>query len=360
MGFVAAPRGVLQPGPTRTHVGVELGGTGDLLGIVSARGFSAAAVVRKEEDQRVFGDAEVIERVEQAADVLVHAVDHGGVGLHAEILPLGVDVFVLIPGFGFLVALWNRPLRFHQPHGDLFLEAVFAQDIPAFGEAAFVLGDVFRFGVEGVMRGGVGQVVEKRAAAFGVTADGINGVIGEGVGGVEIVGELGDAFVVVAEGPDFPTFELGVGLVGIEEIAAAVPEAVRLLESSVVWEGSRFAAVVPLPTHARGIAREAEALAEGDHVFREELFLPLAAVAWVEPGEEGSTRRGALGVVVELRELHPLGGEAVDVRRVDLAAVAADVGPAHVVRHDEEDVGWLRGEGGGGQQQDGEKRAHDG
>ena len=275
-------------------------------------------------------------------------------------MPFGVDVFVLVPRLGFLVSRGDVPLRIYKAHLDLLLQTLFAQDVPAFGEAAFVLGDVFRFGVEGVMRGGVGQVVEKRAAAFGATADGINGVIGEGVGGVEIVGELGDAFVVVAEGPDFPTFELGVGLVGIEEIAAAVPEAVRLLETPVVGESAGLAAVVPLPTHARGIAREAEALAEGDHVFREELFLPLAAVAWVEPGEEGSTRRGALGVVVELRELHPLGGESVDVRRVDLAPVAADVGPAHVVRHDEEDVGGLRGEGGGGQQQDGEKRAHDG
>ena len=39
----------------------------------------------------------------------------------------------------------------------------------------------------------------------------------------------------------------------------------------------------------------------------------------------------------------PLCGEAVEVRRADLAAVAADVAEAHIVGHDEDDIGALGG-----------------
>ena len=50
--------------------------------------------------------------------------------------------------------------------------------------------------------------------------------------------------------------------------------------------------------------------------------------------------RGAVGTAgVGGRELHARSGQAVQVRRLDLAPVAAQVGVAHVVRHDEDDVG---------------------
>ena len=58
----------------------------------------------------------------------------------------------------------------------------------------------------------------------------------------------------------------------------------------------------------------------------------------------GSPRRATLlGVVV--REHHSVAGQAVDVRRLvsdQSATVGAEVGDAHVVAHDDEDVGPLR------------------
>ena len=63
-------------------------------------------------------------------------------------------------------------------------------------------------------------------------------------------------------------------------------------------------------------------------------------VAGVLAGHQAAARRGADGAAgVELRELHPLGRHAVDVRRLDLLlAVAAEFAVAEVVGDDEHDV----------------------
>jgi hypothetical protein len=45
---------------------------------------------------------------------------------------------------------------------------------------------------------------------------------------------------------------------------------------------------------------------------------------------------------VETRRAHPAGGERIEVRRLDLAPVAADVGKGHVIGDDEQDVRLVR------------------
>jgi hypothetical protein len=46
----------------------------------------------------------------------------------------------------------------------------------------------------------------------------------------------------------------------------------------------------------------------------------------------------AFGRVVELREAQPFRGQAVEIRRLDLAAVAADIGETHVIDENKQDV----------------------
>ncbi len=59
----------------------------------------------------------------------------------------------------------------------------------------------------------------------------------------------------------------------------------------------------------------------------------------VVAGHQAGPRRPAAGGVVHLREAQAAGGQPIEVGRGDLAAVAADVGEAHVVGQDEHDVG---------------------
>jgi hypothetical protein len=81
--------------------------------------------------------------------------------------------------------------------------------------------------------------------------------------------------------------------------------------------------------------------------------VPHAGLVRIEAGEQARPRRATARGVVELREAEAVGGECVECGRVDLAAVAAEIGEAHVVGEDDDDVGLLgRGRGSGGQGSD--------
>jgi len=64
-----------------------------------------------------------------------------------------------------------------------------------------------------------------------------------------------------------------------------------------------------------------------------------AGLVTVKAGEEGDTGGVALGGVVELGEAEAIGGEGVEVWGIDFGAVAAEVGEAEVIGHDENDIG---------------------
>jgi len=202
---------------------------------------------------------------------------------------------------------------------------------------AAVPGDVLAPGVQRIVRGGVGQVQKERLAVPGVPFDRPDGVVGKRVGRVVVLGELGDALIVVAEGANASSLEFRVGLRRVEEVAASVHEAIVLVEAPVTGTVRGLRAQVPLADQRGLVPRFAKYLAERDHVLVEQL---LAATAFprVEAGHQRRARRGALGVVVELAEAQPLGGQPVEVGRAHLAPVAADVRPAHVVSHDQDDV----------------------
>src|SRR5690606_2113946 len=88
-----------------------------------------------------------------------------------------------------------------------------------------------------------------------------------------------------------------------------------------------------------------------------------ARLVRIEAGEKRRPRRAAAPGVVKLREAKAVLRESIEGRRPDLAAVAAEVGEAHVVREDDDDVGTLIGgrlrlgeqRNVGGEEEEGEK-----
>jgi hypothetical protein len=58
-----------------------------------------------------------------------------------------------------------------------------------------------------------------------------------------------------------------------------------------------------------------------------------------ETGQERGPRGAAASRIIELREPQSAGGKLIEIGRVDLAAVAADVGETHVVGEDHDDIG---------------------
>ena len=82
-------------------------------------------------------------------------------------------------------------------------------------------------------------------------------------------------------------------------------------------------------------------------IFRKE-FGVIRDIAWshdiaggllrVVAGEQAASGGSAAGGGVALREAESAGGEGVEIRCVDVAAVAAGVGKSHVVGEDDDEV----------------------
>ena len=173
----------------------------------------ARAVVRDEHDHRVVVGIHLLELAKDAADLLVHAVDHGGVDGHLgalEALLLGGEG---LPGNGARdfagadargqvlggevpvgpdvgVELGERTV--HQPHLAHAGVALGPGFVPAFGETVLILVDVLLQGVQGEVRRGEGQVQIEGILGMilGVAFEELNGVLPDGRGGIEAVAQL--------------------------------------------------------------------------------------------------------------------------------------------------------------------------
>ena len=72
--------------------------------------------------------------------------------------------------------------------------------------------------------------------------------------------------------------------------------------------------------------------------WRKRKRVSITVIKWLS---KTRSRGATAGRVVKLRETEPAGSERVEVRRLNLAAVTADVGEAHVVTHDDDDAWFL-------------------
>ena len=324
----------------------------------------AAAVVGQEEDQGVVETAGFLECRHDLANAPIHAVDLGGIDLHRALEPGPFLAGNIRPGGHARVALGDRPVGFDQPEFDQPLAPFGADRVPAGGVAAPVAGDVLRQRVQRPVGRGVGHVEEERivaALALRVVAHEARRVLGDCVrvvvdGGFGVVRRREfDGFVVFGEG-DRVVEAAGAMNRAVEAVEAALPRpVVSRGEFVVAAPVAHVTSDVPLPRHVGAVAGLAERLGDRHRVGGEVAAVsrqPVVAhhvadagLVSVEAGQQGRTGRAAAGRVVEVAEAQAVGGQAIQVRSSDLAAVAAQVGEAHVVRHDEDDVGPGRGVG---------------
>jgi len=132
----------------------------------------ASSVVGHEQHQRIVGHAYRLQFAQQPADVLVHAVDLGGVGGHFHVPHLGAVVLDAPPLLHFLPArikqriFGKRPPLVDQAHLNLPLVAAPAPAVPVFHVLAPVLFDIFRHCLKGKVRGVVRHVGKKWRFVF--------------------------------------------------------------------------------------------------------------------------------------------------------------------------------------------------
>ena len=323
-----------------------------------------SAVVRKEHHKRVILFAHLADLIQQAAHLLVHAVNHSGVHRHFQIpvrfafdfLP-GQDACVVVPVacgegrgalrcFGDGSVFRQHPCRVDEPHFDLPLVAPASQDIPSLHVFPPVFLDVPGAGLQGIVRSLIGDIEKERfVGVFApVLIQIVEGFFRVGVRRVEIrvVGSVRSKNLSVDRpGARMPRhfacgrWFAGPLLPGIEMVDGAVYETVIAVESPV----ERIFQTVPLSGHIGAIARFAQHFRNGHPVPERVDPFAHADLVGIQAGHEGGPCGEAFTRVIELGESHALRRKAVEMRGSDFPAVRSEVREAHVVHHDEDDIG---------------------
>jgi hypothetical protein len=77
--------------------------------------------------------------------------------------------------------------------------------------------------------------------------------------------------------------------------------------------------------------------------FRAQLFdhVPDTGLMGIETRQQTRAGRTASGGVVKLGEPQSIGCQFIQVRGMDFTSIAADIGKAHVVSHNNDDIGAI-------------------
>lgn len=162
--FVEAEGGVAEVGPADVVAPVGFGVPGfEFFAAGAVEG--AGSVVGAEHDEGVVVEAFCFEVGDEATDVLVEDIDHGGVDFHAVFFPLLVFGGKAVPGGDVGGAGGKLPFGGEEAGLELFFVAALAEDVPAFGVFAFVFFDVGFGGLERVVGSVVGAVQEERVSS---------------------------------------------------------------------------------------------------------------------------------------------------------------------------------------------------
>ena len=305
--------------------------------------FRAGAVVGHEEDERVLENAHLLELINQAPDLTVGPVDHGRVDCHLRGLEPLLLVCEPVPTDGVFdfarpvlrakrIVVARRPqfglavgqCAVHDAHFFQPLPAPLAHYVPALVIAVQVLVDIRLLGLHGEMRGCVSHVMEERCSSVIIlmVAQAFKCVIGDG--------GCRELLPVIRIEEVFPLLDI--------EAPADVKLAFLLRIPRVVH--------VPLAGVVAAIAGLAQVVRDQALPLRPRAGRRIHAdLRGVVTGQDGRTCGPASAGIVEVGEPDAVRREAVEIRRLDLAAVAARVRKAHVIHQYEHHVRPAAGEG---------------
>lgn len=165
--------------PPRSTGDVVLLRAGDVGRVVASRLRRASTVVVEDQHHGVLGRAEVIQGLQQAADVLIHAVHHRRVHGHQFRVPLLQRFIEPRRKLGF--ADGELELGAEDPQLLLPCESFSSKFVPARAIAAAVFRDVVRLRVQGRVGRRVTDMHEERSPGGLETPQLLDGMIGDRV-----------------------------------------------------------------------------------------------------------------------------------------------------------------------------------
>lgn len=293
-----------------------------------------------------------------AAYAAVHDGDLGGVGGHAPgkvVLTLCCGLFIA----GRIEFSGHAQLGGGRDDSELFL---FFQPLGGDGMRRFsAVGRQHFFyflpgGLKGGVRGRVSHVEEEGFFAFGGVVNVGQGRLGDVFRHVEILRQ-------VLRPEQFSVFSEGAVRHGLVVIRRASQQAAGTVEAAVPGVGSADFPQMPFSGKVGTVSRFFQEFREGGDIrIQPPAVAGASAVVVQQPyihlvglatGHDGGAGGGAAGSRVAPCSQHALCGEGVQMGGGDFRAVAAQVGPSHVVSQDEDDVGLVRRGGNRGEQPEG-------
>ena len=314
--------------------------------------FAAGAVVGGEHDERVVVLAGAFEGGDHAADLLVGLRHHAGEDFHlagVELLLVGAQT---VPARDFR----NAGGEFGAGRDDLHLQLLSQNHlprlVPAHVELALVHVDVLLLDLMRRVHGAGRPEQEERPIGInrGVRGEVVDGAIGQ-IGGEVIIRRVHPSLRWTMIVPQQRAVIVRIGsheAVEMVEALAAGPVVERAAAGSFRQgrvipfadrEGFKAGVLEMLGDGFRALGRSAVVAGEA---HRGERMRTQADPVRIPARHQRRPRRRAQGRGVKVVVAQAIGGQRIDVRRLDEAAEAAVLGKAHVIEKDDEHVGRAR------------------
>ena len=312
--------------------------------------FQRSSVVAQEEEDRVFQVPFFAESLDNLTHPVVHDFNHGGIGGHILNPLFALRVGKLLPGGAFAAELPVIDGQFHlggnQAQRFLLLKPLLAQHVVSNPVASLALFNPVGRSLQGEVRGIVGYIEEHGGIGRLLSYE-TDGRVGYGRGVVIVVGQVGNGCqVVVKRGRLVVAASTRQAAIVAVEPALGGVAAVGSVESPVDRD-------MPFAAHVGVVSVGLQDFGNGRVDFRYLSSISRAVfvhgghpahahLVLIATGEQRGTRRATAPCVLELTESYAGIGQAVQMRRLDFAAVTPQIREAHVVAHDEYDIGWCR------------------
>ena len=258
--FVAAEGRVVQRGPGHAEEDIAVR-SAEIRALRDATrtAFGVAAVVAHEKDERVFQHPTILQPGDHAADALIHAVEHGGVDRHEQVIAVLVFLAERIPRGHIRWTRRERPLRLDDAEFDLLLVPRLAQLVPANLVFAAILRDDVLRSLQRKMWRSMREIVEEGLPARLGIIEEFQRPVGEHEGGIPLA-----AADLRRIGRDLAPVEVnplaGVFAALLREIQLAELGRRRALKAALPRRRAVLLPEMPFPDDGRVIARRAEHL----------------------------------------------------------------------------------------------------
>ncbi|MCY1396440.1 hypothetical protein D9M71_114130 [compost metagenome] len=315
------------------------------------RRIAVGAIVRHEQHNGVIELSGRFQILKQAANMMIHVVNHGRVHFHAPGLLQALLFGELIPAWQCAAHRSVRPgSGIDDPQALHSRQALLPNFLVTFGIATFIFPDPCIRSLERPMRRGIGQVREEGLAVLPVGIEVLDQLVGIELRGEEPLGHIDELAVAAIKRLGI---DVAIGNLVVIVAGGALQQYVGTLEATSSRALLVGATEVPLARGIGVVAGRLEDLGDiGGSLVEISLVAGLAlllrlhqlghiaqaSLVIVGAREQHRARRRAGGCRMKAGQTHAIPGKRIQVRSFDFTTETAYVAVSHVIGNDDQKI----------------------